>query len=564
MATTRIKDLSKTATTLAADSNFVLDGSTNGTQKITTGNVKADIATSFAGDLSTYGIATLGSDNKLNPDQLPDSVTNGINFVGTADSGSDLTSTTQGDFYIVNTAFTHLSISYAVGDSAVYNGSAYVKVTPGTTQIGEGGTGASTLDGAKANLEIPDVGTAPDETPLNQHLGSLAYQSADSVSVDTLEVTDKVDGSLGVGVAPSTTVHLKSADPVIRLEDSSPDGVYGQIDGAGGSLILTADGGNGAGSSAIKLRVDGATAASDKMTIDSTGVGIGATPGSTKLRVSGGSGQLFKVDDGANALMVCDATGQVGIGTSSPGSYSASADDLVVGNSSSATNSGVTVATVGGGVGSIYFADATGTGVGNRMGQLYYDHGTNELVFGVNGNARWKLDSTGNLVPLSGVGIDFGSAAAAGRTVESGLLSDYESGTWSPVYEPISGSYATMTMDIVSAVYVKIGTLVYVSAYMRTDNVDTTGGSNGVAITGLPFTSESNNTFNPIVIGFAAGWVTNPNGGYVNPNANYIRLAAKTAVTGDTSETNTTAASFTSGASAEKNLLIFSATYRTA
>lgn len=470
MATTRIKDLSKTATTLAADSNFVLDGSTNGTQKITTGNVKADIATSFAGDLSTYGIATLGSDNKLNPDQLPDSVTNGINFVGTADSGSDLTSTTQGDFYIVNTAFTHLSISYAVGDSAVYNGSAYVKVTPGTTQIGEGGTGASTLDGAKANLEIPDVGTAPDETPLNQHLGSLAYQSADSVSVDTLEVTDKVDGSLGVGVAPSTTVHLKSADPVIRLEDSSPDGVYGQIDGAGGSLILTADGGNGAGSSAIKLRVDGATAASDKMTIDSTGVGIGATPGSTKLRVSGGSGQLFKVDDGANALMVCDATGQVGIGTSSPGSYSASADDLVVGNSSSATNSGVTVATVGGGVGSIYFADATGTGVGNRMGQLYYDHGTNELVFGVNGNARWKLDSTGNLVPLSGVGIDFGSGAST-------TLDEYEEG----YHETTVGTDGTGSITLYAShdrmTYTKIGNIVQINGMFAITSVSSPTGN---------------------------------------------------------------------------------------
>ena len=209
MATTRIKDLSKTATTLAADSNFVIDGSTNGTQKITTGNVKADIATSFAGDLSTYGIATLGSDNKLNPDQLPDSVTNGINFVGTADSGSDLTSTTQGDFYIVNTAFTHLSISYAVGDSAVYNGSAYVKVTPGTTQIGEGGTGASTLDGAKANLQIPDVGSSPQEVSLNGMLGSMAFQSAEAVSMGTAEVeTLEVSGNTQFSNIPTSSAGL--------------------------------------------------------------------------------------------------------------------------------------------------------------------------------------------------------------------------------------------------------------------------------------------------------------------------------------------------------------------
>ena len=38
-------------------------------------------------------------------------------------------------------------------------------------------------DTSKLNLEVPDVGTAPNEVPLNGQLGSMAYQSADSVAM---------------------------------------------------------------------------------------------------------------------------------------------------------------------------------------------------------------------------------------------------------------------------------------------------------------------------------------------------------------------------------------------
>ena len=83
-------------------------------------------------------------------------------------------------------------------------------------------------------------------------------------------------GNVGIGCSPAQTLHLKSADPVIRLEDSSPDGVYAQIDGAGGALILSADGGAGNASSFIGFRVDGTALGNEAMRIDSSGnVGIG-------------------------------------------------------------------------------------------------------------------------------------------------------------------------------------------------------------------------------------------------------------------------------------------------
>jgi hypothetical protein len=76
-------------------------------------------------------------------------------------------------------------------------------------------------------------------------------------------------------------LHIKSADPVIRLEDSSPS-AYAEIDGAGGDLIISCDAGNDDANSVMKFLVDN----SEKMRIDDSGlVGIGTSP-SEELHLS--------------------------------------------------------------------------------------------------------------------------------------------------------------------------------------------------------------------------------------------------------------------------------------
>ena len=240
MANIRVKDLPNTN---AANDNdeFIVDSSTSGTRRLSYSELKSEISTDFQGDVNTYKIATLASDNKLDPSQIPDTLSQGLNFVGVANSSSDLTSTTRGDFYVIQTAFD----SYQVGDQAVYNGSSYTRVTDGTKQIAEGGTGATTLDAAKVNLEIADVGTAPNEVPLNGQLGSMAYQSADSVSVGTLEadgkttLTNDQDNALVVETTNKNPMYVNVVGSAPNyLFDVRDDGTSKfRVDGSGRILI---------------------------------------------------------------------------------------------------------------------------------------------------------------------------------------------------------------------------------------------------------------------------------------------------------------------------------------
>ena len=149
MANIRVKDLPNTDTLVDGD-ELIVDSTAAGTRRISFGELKSETASDFVAAPSTYKVATLAADNKLDPSQIPDTLTNGLNFVGVANSDPDLVSTTQGDFYVIGTAFG----VYSVGDQAVYDGSAYVRVTDGTKQIGEGGTGATTAAGARTNLSV--------------------------------------------------------------------------------------------------------------------------------------------------------------------------------------------------------------------------------------------------------------------------------------------------------------------------------------------------------------------------------------------------------------------------
>lgn len=540
----RVKDLPNAATSPAADDFILLSGAANGARRISRADFLAAVAGFYTSDPSTYKLATLDAGNKVLVSQLPSSA---FSYQGTWAASTNTPTLangtgTGGDTYYASDSgsvdFGAGSISFLAGDAVVYDGTIWQKV-PDVVNLLDG---KGTLDEAKTTLEIPDVGTAPNETPLNQHLGSLAYADADSVSVDKLEVesttgttttqaltvtdgTDtkflvREDGRLGVNTAsPAQDVHITGADPTIRLQDTSAGG-SAEIEALNGSLIIDADIGGQVANSIIALKTDGVEA----------------------VRI--------------------DSSQRVGIGTSSPGSLSAAANNLVVGSGTG--NQGLTVFSGSANEAAIYFADGT---AGNQAYRSYIvcQHASDNLVFGTAGATRWTINSTGNLVAGSGLGIDFGSAAtSAGQgtnttgSVSNSVFSDYEFGSWVPRFEMTGANFAAITMDVIAAQYCKVGRHVHCQAMIRTDNVDTSGASGTVAVNGLPFVSETTaSNYGGFSVGWSTAWVNAPNAGFVQPNSAYVHLTRN----GTTGMSTITASDVTNGASANKNELIFTVSY---
>lgn len=144
-----------------------------------------------------------------------------------------------------------------------------------------------------------------------------------------------------------------------------------------------------------------------------------------------------------------------------------------------------------------------------------------------------------------------------GGETSGNLLDDYEEGTWSPVYIPQIGSFTTMTMDISNAKYTKVGRFVYVQASILTDNVDITGGSGGLRLSGLPFSSSG---FGSFVISYAQAWGGDvPLYGYIENGSTYANLRYRSSVNG--ADSAMLVNDLSTGAVANQNYMIISGVY---
>jgi hypothetical protein len=226
-----------------------------------------------------------------------------------------------------------------------------------------------------------------------------------------LEVTGT--GNVGIGTtSPASLLHLNSAsDPVLRLQRGG--GVYSQFQSdSAGSLYLSADAGNTGASSRMQFNVDG----SERMRIESVSgnVGIGVTSPSYKLdtygavasRGSGAGNAAFVLQEvgnnpwyltqftggsfsisyngtsSANSTLVIDASGNVGIGTTSP------THSLTIENSGTQqikinnTTSNTEVRLASSSTGSAFLWTQT----------------NDPFLFGVNGSERFRIDTSGNVL----------------------------------------------------------------------------------------------------------------------------------------------------------------------
>jgi len=246
----------------------------------------------------------------------------------------------------------------------------------------------ASLDTSKLNMEIPDVGTAPNEVPLNGMLGDMAYQSSESVSmgtaeVETLEVTDKVTGQLGVGASPSYDLHVTNT------------------------------------SSSAAIGITGTGGSKDTWTVTSSD--------------GGGKALLnFRDEDTANTVMSLHQDGKVGIGVSpSAGLHleQASTDNVLAVVGQTGYNGTLFLAAAGSG------RDTYLTVGGDR--NLLVDFASSSTP-AATGTTKFTFSKLGNLVMTGGGGIDFGSGAT---------FDNYEHGDITSVTDA-SGAGLGITADL--------------------------------------------------------------------------------------------------------------------
>ena len=168
---------------------------------------------------------------------------------------------------------------------------------------------------------------------------------------------------------------------------------------------------------------------------------------------------------------------------------------------------------------------------------------------------------SGNFViGTAGKGIDFSAnASAAGMTSE--LLNDYEEGSWTPAFYSSGGSFTSITYNATTqGRYIKVGNVVHLQAYLRTDAVNNAGASGGVRISGLPFTAlnSSNGGYSTFAIGLAFDFNSiHPSAAYIIANTAFIILEYRGSSDGSTPALPVSALLN----AADANQLLFSGTY---
>jgi len=145
-------------------------------------------------------------------------------------------------------------------------------------------TNKSTTAGTSTKLKFvnsTDAASAPNTNYINSVRNAASDNDLIFGTSNSDRMTIDSSGNVGIGTtSPQEELHITSTVPVIRLEDT--DGGYAQIVGSNGSLSLRSDQANTVASSIIDFIIDN----SEKMRIDSSGnVGIGTPSPGTKLDV---------------------------------------------------------------------------------------------------------------------------------------------------------------------------------------------------------------------------------------------------------------------------------------
>jgi hypothetical protein len=233
----------------------------------------------------------------------------------------------------------------------------------------------------------------------SDYFGAISFYGSDgSNELRGAEIAAYVDGTPGANDMPGRLVFLTTADgasnPTERMRIDSSGRVGIGTASPVANLQVTATGSvsevfvnSDVSTSAVASRIAlGNNVGTARFTLGLLGGG-----GETAFLGTEGNFPIYFQTNGTERARI-DSSGRLGIGTSTPGSYNAYADDLVIANGSG--NPGITLAGSATGWGSIYFADGT-TGSEPYSGYIQYNHTNDRMTFATGGGlAAMHIDSS--------------------------------------------------------------------------------------------------------------------------------------------------------------------------
>ena len=128
---------------------------------------------------------------------------------------------------------------------------------------------------------------------------------------------------------------------------------------------------------------------------------FGDTSGSAQGRIDynhGGNYMRFYTAD--NERLRIDSSGRLLMNGASSTQAFSGGDDLIIGNTSSNTRSGITLVSNSSEDGGIYFSDGTSSGNAHVQGQIVYDHSGSHMRFFTNATERLRIKSDGNITAV--------------------------------------------------------------------------------------------------------------------------------------------------------------------